>query len=90
MSLINLIKDYCNKNGDKYSFYENYSGRFMYGETCPGIVVKKGNSYMSMIMDLHSFLRDVGFDDIYCEFEGVSVDELGQDYIVYFPFCRQN
>ena len=80
-------KIYCNgKISDwEYSIYENYSGRFMFGEKCLGIVVRQGNSYMEMLMKLTQYLDDNSIEDAGLQMEGVSVDELGLDTVVYFP-----
>lgn len=83
--LAELIKRFCGENEEKYSYYENYSGRGMFGRTCSGVVVKNGYSYMQMLMDLTSYLDDNDFDDADLELENPAVDELGLDSIVYFP-----
>ena len=86
MRVSNLIKKFCEENSDKYYVYENYSGRFMFGKTCLGIVVKNGFSQMEMLIKLTEYVdkEDLVGDEL--EFsEGVSIDELGLDTIVYFP-----
>lgn len=88
MRVIDLVREFCMKNGDKYSVYENYSGRGMFNEICPGIIVSAGNSYLKMIADLVKFFGEHEFDDAYMEFDGMSVDCLGLDTIVYFPNMR--
>ena len=57
----------------------------MFGEKCLGIVVRQGNSYMEMLMKLTQYLDDNSIEDAGLQMEGVSVDELGLDSIVYFP-----
>ncbi len=88
MKAVDLVRDFCENNADKYYIYENYSGRGMFGRQCTGVVVKQGNSYMQMLMELTQFLNDNDFDDMALEFEGVSMDELGLDTIVYFPYMK--
>lgn len=83
--LTELIKRFCKENEEKYSYYEKYSGRGMFGRTCSGVVVKNGYSYMQMLMELTKFLDEKEFDDADLELEGVSTDSLGMDTIVYFP-----
>lgn len=85
MKVSDLIREFCETNTDKYSVYENYSGRFMFGAKCIGIVVRQGHSYMEMIVHLTKFLDGKGYIDEELLFEGVSIDELGLDSIVYFP-----
>lgn len=85
MKVSDLVREFCGIHSDKYSVYENYSGRFMFGAKCIGVVVRRGNSYMEMIMHLTKFLDGKGYIDEELLFEGVSIDELGLDSIVYFP-----
>lgn len=80
-----VIKKFCEENSNAYSIYEGYSGRNMFGRKCLGIVVKQGNSYMEMLMELTKYLDDNNIKDSDLELEGVCVDELGMDTIVYFP-----
>ena len=83
--IADAIRQFVEQSGDEYSIYENYSGRFMFGEKCLGIVVRQGNSYMEMLMKLTQYLDDNSIEDADLQMEGVSVDELGLDSIVYFP-----
>jgi hypothetical protein len=85
MELVNLINKFCNENDEKYSAYENYSGRGMFGKKCMGIVVKQDYSYLEMLVELTRFLDAHLYDDVECKLEGVSCDSLGLDTIVYFP-----
>lgn len=86
MRVSNLIKKFCEENSDRYYVYENYSGRFMFAKTCLGIVVKNGFSHMEMLIKLTEYMNDADLSGVELEFsEGVSVDELGLDMIVYFP-----
>ena len=66
----------------------NYSGRFMFGKRTIGIVVKADQNYFEMMMELTRYLESKDFDDPLLELEGVSIDELGLDVIVYFPAIR--
>ena len=86
--LTDLIRRFCNESkDDAYEVYENYSGRGMFGRRTIGIVVKQGNSYLDMLTRLTRFLEEAEFDDP-LSLEGVAVDELGLDVIVYFPAIR--
>lgn len=87
--LTELIKRFCEESEEKYSYYENYSDRGMLGQTCSGIVVKNGYSYMQMLMDLTSYLDANDFDDADLELENPAVDGLGLDTIVYFPNMKE-
>ena len=58
MKVSDLIREFCEIHSDKYSVYENYSGRFMFGAKCMGIIVRQGNSFMAMIAELTSYLDE--------------------------------
>ena len=78
------IRNFCEENSEKYTIYEGYSGRGMFGCKCLGIIVKNGNSYMEMIVSLTQYLIEDN-DDACVALKGVSIDSLGLDTIVYFP-----
>ncbi len=86
--LADLIRGFCAQSENKYEVYENYSGRAMFGRKTIGIIVKEGHSYLEMMMELTRYLEAKGFDDPLLELEGVAIDELGLDVIVYFPAIR--
>lgn len=82
---VELIKEFCASNTDAYEIYLRYSGRWMLGRECIGIVVRHGCSYMDMIVKLTRFLDDNNYTDPEFLLEGLAVDELGLDTVVYFP-----
>lgn len=85
MKVSDLIRKFCEENSDKYEVYEGYSGRFMFGRTCLGVIVKMGYSEIEFIIKLTDYLNNY-LDVIDLEFaEGISMDNLGLDTIVYFP-----
>ncbi len=86
--LASFIREFCAQSEDKYKVYEGYSGRNMFGRKTIGIIVKEGHSYLEMMMELTRYLEAKGFDDPLMELEGVAIDELGLDVIVYFPAIR--
>ena len=79
------IRGFCNASEGKYKVFEQYSGRNMFGRMTIGIIVKEGQSYLEMMMELTRYLEAEGFDDPLMELEGVAVDDLGLGSIVYFP-----
>lgn len=85
MKVADLIQKFCEEHPDKYDFYEKYSGRWMFGRLCCGIVVRQGFSPMAMMFELTQFLNDSADDIDGTPFEGTSYDSLGLDTIVYFP-----
>ena len=60
----------------------------MFGRKTIGIIVRQDQNYFEMMMKLTRYLESKEFDDPYLELEGVSIDELGLDVIVYFPAIR--
>ena len=81
--LADLIRAFCSES--EYEVYEKYSGRAMFGRLTIGVVVRQDQNYFDMLMQLTSYLESKGFDDSLLELEGVAIDELGLDTIVYFP-----
>ena len=49
MSIADCIRNFVEEH-EEYSLYEGYSGRFMFGKACLGVVVAEGNSYMSFLI----------------------------------------
>lgn len=88
MSIADCIKEFVAEN-EQYSSYEGYSGRFMFGRTCLGVVIKEGDSYMEFLMSLTRYLFQQGMEDKALDLDGVSVDSLGLDTVIYFPSIRE-
>ena len=88
MSLTDLVRGFCNEPENDYKVYENYSGRMMFGRTTIGIIVRQDQNYFEMFAELTRYLESKDFDDPLLELEGVSIDDLGLDVIVYFPAIR--
>ena len=87
--LAKYIRGFCAlPESEFYEAYENYSGRYMFGRKTIGIIVKEDHNYFEMLMRLARYLESKGFDDPLLELEGVAVDELGLDVVVYFPAIR--
>ncbi len=84
--LADLIRSFCKENN--FEVYENYSGRFMFGKRTIGIVVKADQNLFDVLAQLTRYLESKDFDDPLLELEGVSIDDLGLDAIVYFPAIR--
>lgn len=82
--IANLIKGFC-EDKSEYTIYEDYPGRGMFDRRCLGVVVENGYSYMDMMIALTQYLGEQGYDDVDLKLEGVSVDSLGLDTVVYFP-----
>lgn len=78
-----LIREFC-ENEDIVELYENYSGRFMYGNTCIGFVCSPANLFMAKVR-LAEYLTSNEIDKALEIVDGCSQDELGLDVIIYFP-----
>ena len=87
MKIAEGIRQFVSEN-TQYSLYEGYSGRGMFGRKCLGVVVRSGDSFMTFLMELTKYFDEQGIEDMNCELEGVSYDDLGKDTIVYFPSIR--
>lgn len=79
--IIDLIEEFCIKEG--YDYYEDYSGRGMFGKKCAGIV--SASTSMEVLIKLIDFLIDAGVEYIESSIGIPSWDSLGLDSILYFP-----
>ena len=61
--------------------YENYSGRGMFGKTCLGITVENLEKALFKLGRMATS-EDLEF---VTELENFRTDNLGRDYIIYFP-----
>ena len=84
--LTDLVRSFCKENN--FEAYENYSGKFMFGKRTIGVVVKADQNLFDVFARLTRYLESKDFEDSYMELEGVSIDDLGLDAIVYFPHIR--
>ncbi len=89
--LADLIREFCNEPENNYEVYENYTKHKTtdFGEemtiTTIGILVKEGCNFFDMLDQLARYMEAKGFDDHLLEIEGMDVDYVGSDAIVYFP-----
>lgn len=84
MKIAEGIRQFVSEN-TQYSLYEGYSGRGMFGKKCLGVVVRSGDLFMDFLIELTKYLDEQGIEDMDCELESASYDDLGKDTIVYFP-----
>lgn len=84
--MTDLIRGFCNEPENDYKVYENYCR--MFGRKTIGIIVRQDQNYFEMFAELTRYLESKDFDDPLLELEGVSIDDLGLDVIVYFPAIR--
>jgi len=76
-----LIKSFCAETDD-YEIYETYSGRFMFGRTCVAIVC---DDTSTVLVDLSQYLFEHGVEDVRDALGTICYDNLGLQFIVYFP-----
>lgn len=86
MDIACLIQAFCDET-DGYEFYNNYSGRFMFGKKCVGIVCDDTSTVM---MDLSQYLFEHGISDVRSALGTICYDNLGLQYIVYFSNVETN
>lgn len=84
--LTELIRSFCQENN--FKVYEGYSGRMMFGRKTIGISLKPDQNLFDVLAQLTRYLESKDFDDPLLELEGVSIDDLGLDAILYFPAIR--
>ena len=78
-----MIADYC--HNENYELYGDYSGRRMYGRTCPGIVCPDP---IEALLGLVDYIVDKGLDGQTSVTELIGIprtDNMGTDMILYFP-----
>ena len=82
MTVAEIIREFCELNG--YEYYEGYSGRYMYGRKCPGIVCEDP---MMVMLELADHILDTeGVQNSLVGMLGCPrTDSLGLDRILYFP-----
>jgi hypothetical protein len=89
--IIKLINDVVSSEGNA----REYSGRCMYGKKCLGVTCEKPLETLSTIIFNvidgcvgGCDFTDIGWDDVGSAqkiMENVKFDNLGRDYILYFP-----
>ena len=79
--LVELMEDFCNVDKD-IRFMKDYSGRCMFGRKCVGIVC---HDYLNTLLKLCEYLAIFDVIDFEDELGKVCLDNMGLDYIMYFP-----
>lgn len=77
-----LLKEFC-ENSEDCRFYENYSGRGMYGRKCVGFVCE--DNVFQHIIRLADFLHESAVSSAEEALGQIQMDQLGFERIVYFP-----
>lgn len=77
-----LIEKFCNETNG-CSFRADYSGRFMYGRTCVGIVID--DRVYETIVALCDFLHESGIECVSDMLGTIHSDSMGLSQSIYFP-----
>ena len=77
-----LIEKFCNGRDGCY-FRTDYSGRFMYGRTCVGIVID--DRVYETIVSLCDILHESGIECVSDMLGIIHSDSMGLSQIIYFP-----
>ncbi len=85
MDMINVIEALADDLGGTVRY--GYSGRGMYGKECVGIVIPYPSEWIEIINERS---EDLFSDDVWYELESYSMDNMGLDYIVYWPNISVN
>lgn len=66
---------------------DDYSGRFMFGQTCPAIVIKSQAQYAKFVMALVHEAVNYNLDPEVVEdfLAAERRDDMGLDTVIYFP-----
>ena len=81
-NICDLIERFCNER-DECSFRSDYSGRFMYGRTCVGIVID--DRVYETIVSLCDFLHESSIECVSDMLGTIHSDSMGMSQIIYFP-----
>ena len=88
LEVAKVLEGFCEVYDGDITFYPNYSGRGMYGSTCPGITVNDGMEPFELALALAEYVNeteDVGPYELGDILGGSRTDSLGFGYIIYFP-----
>ena len=79
--IADLIEEFC-ESRESCSFYPDYSGRFMFGKLCVGIVIR--DRVYGVLAELCDFLYSRGITNVSAALGSICSDSLGMDTILYF------
>ena len=80
-----MIIQFCKENKDRYRVFEDKQEDISDNNSF-GIVVKAEFSYMEMLSELTVYLNNMELSGEELEFaEGIQIESLEMDTVVYFP-----
>ena len=83
-----VLEGFCEGYDGNITFSHDYSGRGMYGSTCPGIAVHDGTQPFELALALAEYVsetEDIGPYELSDILGGSRTESLGLGYIIYFP-----
>lgn len=83
-----VLEGFCEGYDGNITFSPDYSGRGMYGGTCPGIAVNDGTQPFELALALAEYVsetEDIGPYELGDILGGSRTESLGLGYIIYFP-----
>lgn len=88
LDVVKVLEGFCDEYEGDVTFYPDYSGRCMYGRTCPGITVNDDTQPFELAFALADFVsetEEVSTYELGNMLGTSSIDSMGLGYIVYFP-----
>lgn len=88
LEVTTVLEGFCEGYDGSITFCPDYSGRGMYGSSCPGIAVNDGTQPFELALALAEYVSETGdvspyeLGDI---LGGSRTESLGLGYIIYFP-----
>ena len=77
-----LLDGFCQEH--EYEFRPAYSGRGMYGATCPGIVADKNGFDLTLELAEYALEQEAELYDVTFQLRGSRTDNMGLSSITYF------
>ena len=88
LGVVKVLEGFCDEYEGDVTFYPDYSGRCMYGSTCPGITVNDDTQPFELALALAGHIGEAEDMTPYELHEALGesrVDSMGLGYIIYFP-----
>ena len=83
-----ILEGFCDGYDESITFFFFYSGRGMYGSSCPGMAVSDGTRPFELALALAEYVsetEEVSPYELGDILGGSRTESLGLGYIIYFP-----
>lgn len=70
---------------DEFTIRESYSGRGMYGKTCPAVTLRTPDLRLPFLVALAVAMAEAGRGDDAIELGGTLADDAGLGVVLYWP-----